>query len=328
LQISQPMMDWNGVAQVILRHVQGSDILINFPWDNNSCGKDSSISALWCIYQKFIEKKDIDGLHRFEEEFPSVMGILTMLNLGEINNLQAKFLLIQEFGNIITDERYVSKGFYNTALILDTVKKALRSPDEALDSTFLWLAAEDSNCEACRVYIPATEPTKHHEISVLDSYDTVQVTIDTYLTRESTMKKNRCAACNQTKTIIRNIFRHPNVLHMFYGVSGGHAIWPKCLDRIIIFGNNYKSMAVKYEIVCAIYGSNAHFICRYFRRGKVYEADGMREHCISTRDRIVREAMSIEICEPYETALAGKIKIKKNNRSVVYTICDVFYMKI
>ena len=64
---------------------------------------------------------------------------------------------------------------------------------------------------------------------------------------------------------------------MFYGVSGGHAIWPKCLDRIIIFGNNYKSMAVKYEIVCAIYGSNAHFICRYFRRGKVYEADGMRE---------------------------------------------------
>ena len=38
--------------------------------------------------------------------------------------------------------------------------------------------------------------------------------------------------------------------------------------------------------------------------------------------------MSIEICEPYEIALAGKIKIQKNNRSVVYTICDVFYIKI
>jgi hypothetical protein len=173
------------------------------------------------------------------------------------------------------------------------------------------------------VRINATAVTKLNGITVFNSSETVQLTIDKYLARGSTKKSTKCYGCSEQKDILRSIIRHPSVLHMFFG-NGTQTMWPNFLEKQITFGT------VEYEICGAIYGSNSHFIFRYFRNGKVFEADGMREHFTSTREYRVREAMSVEIKEPYHIALAGLIQVKiiNNKKISKYTICDVFYMKI
>jgi hypothetical protein len=91
--------------------------------------------------QKYIDKGKHDEISGFVEEYPAIIMILGMLN-SEINDLQANCMFIQEFYNVITDERYLSKRFYNTSLIIDTVKINY-SQDAGLNSTFLRLSTED-----------------------------------------------------------------------------------------------------------------------------------------------------------------------------------------
>lgn len=50
-----------------------------------------------------------------------------------------------------------------------------------------------------------------------------------------------------------------------------------------------------------------HFIFRYLFNGKIFEADGRKEHMASTPEFTVREAISREIKLSYESAMAGHI---------------------
>ena len=118
----------------------------------------------------------------------------------------------------------------------------------------------------------------------------------------------------------------PIILHLSFLTRAGYEIVriPEYLDKEVSIDN------VNFDIIGATYGSGSHFKFRYYFNGKVYEADGMRKHSTSRPSKIVREAVSIEIKEPYESALAGHIGwILTSERIKVqgYKICEVFYMK-
>ena len=61
----------------------------------------------------------------------------------------------------------------------------------------------------------------------------------------------------------------------------------------------------------AVYGDGSHFIFRYIRNRRVYEADGMttlKDH------RRIKAALSREISEPHEISLAGHINWTTNTK--------------
>jgi hypothetical protein len=83
------------------------------------------------------------------------------------------------------------------------------------------------------------------------------------------------------------------------------------------------------DIVGAVYGDNNHFIFRYVCDGNVYEADGMLQHTLSTKDVVIRVAQSVLIDEPYELAMAGRIacRMRKNIKVGGKVVVDVFYIR-
>jgi hypothetical protein len=89
---------------------------------------------------------------------------------------------------------------------------------------------------------------------------------------------------------------------------------------------------VKYDLIGVTYANGSHFFTRYLRDGKTFEADGMRKHDTSRGfgRYLVREAMSVEIDETYESAMAGHINwsLSADNIKVGgHKAGEIYYMK-
>jgi hypothetical protein len=59
----------------------------------------------------------------------------------------------------------------------------------------------------------------------------------------------------------------------------------------------------------------------------VYEADGMGQHTMSTRDDVKRVAQSVLIDKQYMIAMAGRIRCKIRMKIGGKQVVDVFYIK-
>ena len=70
----------------------------------------------------------------------------------------------------------------------------------------------------------------------------------------------------------------PNIMRLSYPAPNKNeeVDLPEFFDEKIITDN------VVYDLVGAVYGDGGHFVFRYLRDGKVYEADGMDTHPMRT----------------------------------------------
>ena len=62
---------WNCVEYLQLWYTD--DEVLHFPWANNSCALDSTLSALCVIYLR--SQINLDRLQLFREEFPTIVGV-------------------------------------------------------------------------------------------------------------------------------------------------------------------------------------------------------------------------------------------------------------
>jgi hypothetical protein len=123
--------------------------------------------------------------------------------------------------------------------------------------------------------------------------------------------------------MVLETIKYPNVLYMVYAPP-----WKNCLAHTQLFLQQEIVLKTEiYDIVGAAYGVNTHFLFRYLSNGKVYEADGMGQHTMSTRDDVKRVAQSVLIDKQYMIAMAGRIGCKISMKIGGKQVVDVFYNK-
>jgi hypothetical protein len=306
----------------LLHNPQSTWPYLHFPWANNSCALDATLTAYWIIHQRenFVRST-------FADEYPKIHSIFHDLHNGLITNIAAKDLFELMFD--IDDENYKHRHHVETELVHKFIQNHLRVDlIDHDDSTFNWIYTSDQICPNCDKNLESKPGFMHtqHCLKLPDvcttSSPTVQKSINDIF---SDINFLICESCNVNGAMVLETIKYPNVLHIVYAppLKNCLAHTPLFLQQEIILNNEI------YDIVGAVYGDNTHFIFRYLCNGKVYEADGMGQHTMSTRDDVKRVAQSVLIDEQYELAMAGRIgckmrkKIKVGGKQVV----DVFYIK-
>jgi hypothetical protein len=282
---------------------------------------DSTLSALWVIYKRF--EDNVERKQLMEDEYPVLVSVFDDLYNQRVHNIQAK----EKFKSIfqIGDERYKEGQFVELGLFHDYIQKELYllQPDKNC-STFHWTYKVVWVCQSCEAKDEDEKVNVRNNVTVeiRNCQTTVQGSLDAFLS--GSIRKKFCPECYRETKISRKTIMHPNVLHLTYLSNGlnGELHLPDFLEKVLIIDGEF------YDIVGASYGNGLHFIFRYYCDGKVFEADGMVEHPTSTMRRKRRAALSWEIKEPYEIALAGHINytIGKNKIKIGGTkIIDVYY---
>ena len=96
-------------------------VFIYFPWANNSCALDSTLTALWIIYVKL--RFNIERLAISEAEYPEIVEVFVKLYHGRLHNIEAKKQFLKMFKDIaITDERYKEQKYVELNLITNNFK--------------------------------------------------------------------------------------------------------------------------------------------------------------------------------------------------------------
>ena len=115
---------------------------------------------------------------------------------------------------------------------------------------------------------------------------------------------------------------HPNILHLSFKSDSEHNT-----DQSLFVEEEFVIEKVTYDLVGVIYGGNSHFVFRFLKDGKLYEADGMAEHSKSTEHKKVRAALSKEIKGCHRASLSRIIHTKLIGERIKRTAQDAYYLK-
>ena len=318
---------WNCVDHFQLWYSDDSDKQIHFPWANNSCALDSTLTGLWIIYLRL--QSNIVRLALFESEYPKIAEVYSKLYHGKIHNIEAKNQFIKIFKDIgITDERYRKQKYVELNLITNYLKDRLHVllPDSE-ESTFQWRFRSHWECKTCKTEI--CEAFIYYRDSVAfmarSCKFSVQESLDTYV--DDSVRTVICETCEEKKTIRRETMTHPTILHLLYPTEDKNGVVdiPVFLEEEIVLDDVY------YDLVGSAYGDGGHFFFRFIKDDKVYEANGMEMSTQSKNRRKIRAALSRELTGNKELTLAGHINFKSSEDNVLIIrgqkIVDVYYLK-
>ena len=318
---------WNGVPHLQLWHKENKERLIHFPWANNSCALDSTLTALWIIYLRLQLK--VERLALFESEYPKMAEVYAKLYHGQIHNVEAKNQFIKIFKDLgIRDERYREKKYVELNAITNYLKDRLHVllPDTE-ESTFQW---RFKNHWECKTYKTETcDHFIHHRESVVfmarSSKFSVQELLNTYV--EDSVRTTVCVNCEQKNSVRRETITHPTILHLLYPTEDRNGV----VDIPVFLEKESNLDDVYYDSVESAYGDGGHFIFRFLKDDKVYEADGMVMSTQLINRKKVRAALSKELPGSHEESLAGHINFKLSIENVLIIkgqkIVHVYYLK-
>ena len=202
---------WNCVEHLQLWYTD--DEVLHFPWANNSCALDSTLSALWVIYLRF--QTNLDRLQLFREEFPTMVGVFDDLYLGLIHNIEAKEKLIKVFA--LEDKRYKNRDFIEVLSITDFLKERLSvAVARGTDSLFQWIFKLYWKCETCgnKVFSEHLHRRDNILFMATSAKFNVQDSLKAFL-RES-VRVRICTICEVQTLIVRETIKHPIILHLSY----------------------------------------------------------------------------------------------------------------
>jgi hypothetical protein len=326
-KINNCFIVWNGVPHLQLWHKDNKEETIHFPWANNSCALDSTLTALWIIYLRL--QTNNERLALFEAEYPKIIEVFTKLYHGTIHNVEAKNQFIMIFKDLgIRNEDYRSQKFVELNCITNYLKDSLHVllPDND-ESTFSWKFKSYWQCNTCSNEIGDDFVYNRENISFMarSLKFSVQDCLDTYI--EDSLRETICETCGTKNALRRKTIIHPTILHLLYPTAdkNGHLDIPVFLEKEIVLDGIY------YDLVGSAYGGGGHFIFRYLKDDKVYEADGMDMSRQIINKKKIRGALSRELQGNHKLTLAGHINFKFNkNKDLIERgkkIVDVYYLK-
>ena len=300
-----------------------SQQLIHWPWGDNRCSFDSTMTFFWVVYvmlrkQSTETDQAYQQLAQIVSQYPQVTDIFNLVFIGEINNVEARNRLFYLFN--VDDDRWKRSLYVQTSLTYMYLKSKLWvEPNNINDSVFRWRFETVWHCINCKKF-KNKEPKIQWQDAInllgINCKPTVSESIKISL-RES-VKNKICFSCSCQLKINRRTIAHPIILHLVYPTNEqtGYINLPIFVDKCVDFdGQNY-------DIVGATYGNGNHFKFRFLFNDKVHEADSM-----NSRDSDgTPMALSIPTNQDYDTTLPGELpKLLRTGRS--YKICDVYYKK-
>lgn len=270
---------WNCVSHLQLWHNNEKDGIIHFPWANMSCALDSTLSAFWVIYLKIQLKSE--RLKLFREEFPKIVAVFDDLYDRKIHNIKAKEKLRALFK--INDDRWRNRESVEVLLITDYLRKYLTGfHANGEESLLQWVFKVYWECKSCGTrichqhaygeYMNTDLIHRRDNIAVLArsrSY-TVHGSIEHFLL--DTTRNKSCQNCMSPCTIFRETIMHPYILHVSYPFLGPgvEVDLPNFVEEELFLEE------VFYDLVGVVYGDGYHFVFRFLKDAKVYEAVGLR----------------------------------------------------
>ena len=324
---------WNDISHLQLWHNNEEESMIHFPWAHMSCALDSTLSAYWVIYLRLQLKSE--WLKLFREEFPKIIAVFDELYERKIHNIKAKEKLRDLLE--INDGRWKRRESVEVLLITDFLKNNLSAiHTNGEESLLQWVFKVHWLCEPCGTqtcqkhaygnYINTDQIHKRDNIAFMprSSKFTVHDSIGHFLS--DTVRNRSCDKCMLPCTIFRETIIHPYILHLSYPFlgKGVKVDLPHFVDEELLIEE------VVYDLVGVIYGDGFHFVFRFLKDGKVYEADGMQQHSTSKHKKIVRSALSREIPGCHKISLAGHIDWELNVEKELVEgkkIVDIYYLK-
>lgn len=326
-------MKWNCISHLQLWHNNEDDSIIHFPWADMSCALDSTLSAYWIIYLRLQLRNE--WLILFREEFPKIVEVFDELYEIKIHNIQAKEKLRALFK--INDARWNSRNSVEVMLVTDFLKEKLTAfHANGEESLFQWVFKVYWVCKPCGIQTcHKYDHGNYKGTDIIHRRDniafqarsckfTVHESIEHFLA--DSVRNISCEKCMSPCTIFRETITHPYILHVSYPFLGKGALvdLPNFVEEELSIGE------VVFDLVGVVYGDGIHFVFRFLKDGKVYEADGMQHHSTSKHKKIVRSALSREILGCHKISLAGHIdwSINKDNELVDgRKIVDIYYLK-
>jgi hypothetical protein len=227
----------------------------------------------------------------------------------------------------IDDDRFRRGDFVELGIIMDYVEKYLYVwQTDRDDSTFHWTFNTVWVCSACGNRMVDERSTCLDVVTM--PADCCQMTVQGGLDTFSNLstRKRQCKKCYYPTRVCKLTTTYPNVLFLKYPTIDGKGDlkMPDIVDKVVTIGED-----VIYDIAGAVYAGNSHFITRYVRDGKVFEADGMLEHPTHYHPKR-RAAFSVEILGPYEESFAGHINWtldSSNKKTGGKKATDIYYTK-
>ena len=93
-----------------------SEPYIHFPWENNSCGLHALMTAWWVLYNIIHKQHSIEVRSMLANNCREISGIFSEMYEGNINNLQAKAKIRENFQGIL-DVNYQNYSFVELRII-------------------------------------------------------------------------------------------------------------------------------------------------------------------------------------------------------------------
>lgn len=318
---------WHGRLNLPLRHNKNdNEPYIHFPWENNSCALDASMSAWWIVYNKIYESAKTDITDIFEYEYKLINNIFKNLHEGIINNMEAK----TEIRGLLKDcenKTYKAEGYITIDVlqmyIENNIYKRRVTPNDK-KSIFHWYYDLIFSCESCNIEKKGLKRgtnmiycgTKGDYI-----FNSFQEAINAYIMEDDF--ELSCELCSKRYTVKKKTEIQPHVLTITLPIIdkiNKNTYKMDSIDQSIIFNN------IEYELLAAVYGDNSHFVCRYLFGGNIYEADGMREYEIGQKKVKLHSAESQFISNDLVKDMNVTINNVLANRSPKQ-VADIYYIQ-
>ena len=266
----------------------------------------TTLNAVFIIYVK-ADAADRDLLC---EQFRPITGVFDQYVGGDINNVVASRRLIEQFQ--IIDGPWTRHEPISTCMVTSYLKNKLSSPAYDGVKAFDWVHKDTWACNTCND--PVVEsPHLTTSNSMVFFPSTTNESVKQSMERVYRAgKKKKCDKCGGEKQNSCNTVTPPMILHLEYVGTDRHGpvYLPPHMER------NVDLQGVQYELRGATYCDGKHFLFRYYVNDKVFECDDIS---------IGRDAVSVEIEQPFEVALAGVLTEEKRHGMMIH---EVFYYKM
>lgn len=321
--IVEDFTEWHGRFNLPLKHIKNDNKpYIHFPWENNSCGLDTTMTSWWIIYIKIMESNNYELVDIFKNEYQEIYNIFTNFYEGIIDNMEAK-TQIRFIFNGITDVDYMNKDYVVCSIFQSHIEKFLYKKYNTVQNTtsiFHWEYSIELRCKCEQIQnLEGFRIDRHNCGQAPDIiYTSIQMIIDN-LTSEG-FAAMTCETCEHqyTSKTITHIQPHVITISMAQRtIHNKNNYNIQNLDKSIILNG------IEYEISNAIYGNSNHFVCRYIYDENIYEADGMQKHELSNKDKDLFAAESKYISNNYAKDMNVTISRGRGFKELV----DVYYIR-
>lgn len=291
---------WNGRHNLPLKHNKNyRDPYIHFPWENNSCALDATMSVWWVLYNNIYESGNTQLLTLFHDEYELLINIFKNMHDGETNNLEAKTEIRKLFESC-DDSTYTNKGHMTIDVVQMFLKNTIYKRYEGTNankSIFHWYYDLTCCCEVCGIQkrgLKRIINIFHTGVEYDSIYSSIQEAVDGCIRQDD--PHLICPVCTQLYKCQRITTVQPHVITLtvpILNTSNAGNYKMKSIDRTVTFND------IEYELLAAVYGDDTHFVCRYVFDDKIYEADGLQEYKLGDETYKLHAAESIFISNDF-----------------------------